>query len=262
MRNYLSDLRRCDRVIVDTFPRGIAGELDAFLPNISCTKILISRYLNQKYIESIDIDKSLQSYNAVVHPKDSLARPSYLKQFFSTEPWLLCSADEIFSQEKARQHLQLVRENAAPVIGFLGSGQMQEIIQAYQWAKRLRDDCPQLQVVFFTLEDLEEDSALCRKIWPAMQVYPALDLLVCSGGHNAINEAKVTNTQILVIPRKRRYDRQDLRATERPLVTSYKEIRIVCESLKIDSYRQQKPYADFANGAQKACTIIENLSES
>ncbi|MEE2904758.1 MAG: glycosyltransferase [Myxococcota bacterium] len=262
MENYFSDLQGCDRVIVDTFPRGIAGELVTILPKISCPKVFISRHLNQKYIESIDIYKSLQSFDAVIRPEDSLPPPSYLTHFFATESWLLCSSNEILSQKEARKYLQVVQKTKAPVIGFLGSGHQKEIFQGYQWAKRLRADFPQFKIIFLTLETLDEDSELCRKIWPVMKIYRALDLLICSGGHNAINEAKVTNTPALVIPRKRRYDRQDLRADGHAIAAGYEDICLACESLQKNPHEKRRPDAKFTNGAQKAYKIIEGLVES
>lgn len=260
MGNYLGEIGGYDRVIVDTFPRGIAGELSSILPKIRCPKILIHRYLNEKYVKSIDIQNALNEFDEILMPRDSLSIPQYLRRHSKTEPWLICSPEEILSVQEAQLELNIFERRQLPTVAFLGTGSHEEMFQSRRWAEQLRSECQFLNVIHFSLEPIDQSKILFRQIWPVMKVYRAIDLLVCSGGYNALTEASATQTRTIVTPRKRRYDRQDLRANEHEQATNYLQVREKCELFATDFRPRRTRTMVFENGANEACDRVEKLT--
>ena len=58
-----------DCLIVDTFPRGLGGELSDLLTKTDRPKILVNRYLNPEYIDRYQLKEFVrQNYNLILIP--------------------------------------------------------------------------------------------------------------------------------------------------------------------------------------------------
>ena len=60
-----------DRLIVDTFPRGIAGELPEIIDDLKIPKILASRFLNPAYVNKFNLQSDCLLYTSP-SPRDGL----------------------------------------------------------------------------------------------------------------------------------------------------------------------------------------------
>jgi len=128
----------CDLLVVDTFPRGLGGELADLLPLMTVPKALVHRDLNPRYVESYQLSDFIQSYDCLLLPGESgplVSHPAAVR----TEPWLIRDADELLPRADARRQLLAGIADDSPIVLVTGSGRTEEIDQMQQLAKWLRD---------------------------------------------------------------------------------------------------------------------------
>ena len=186
-------------LVVDVFPRGLAGELAELLPRLSCPKVLIHRDLNPNYIARFHLDQFVSHYDLLLLPGEP-APWSHLPTACHTPAWLLRDHDELLPPATARKWLNLTSSAA---LGVAASGRPEEMRELAQLAQQLASHfAGRLQVRLF--------SPLCKTASPRplLEFLPALDALVGSGGYNTVQEARQTCTPLFSFPRRRLYDRQ------------------------------------------------------
>ena len=209
-------------LVVDTFPRGLGGELAELLPAMAIPKALVHRDLNPKYIESFGLNDFVeQNY-------DLLLTPGELGQLDSvptlhTQPWLIRDSNELFSRKCAMTHFGLPGSDPTPVVLVSGCGRSEEISEIAELAAWLKLQLKERVRVRFcspTSNDLADVSA-----WPLLPLLPAVDVLIGAGGYNTVSEARATQTPLLAFARSRMYDRQYVRLHAREQFENRSQLR-------------------------------------
>ncbi|MDA0867265.1 MAG: hypothetical protein O2890_12785, partial [Cyanobacteria bacterium] len=121
---WISQPANC--LIVDTFPRGLVGELADILPKLQLPRILIHRDLNPNYIAAKNITAFVrQHYDQILIPGEPSAPLAHLPQAHGTDPWLLREADELSRvRDQVRDCWQLPSDR--PVIIICATGRPDE----------------------------------------------------------------------------------------------------------------------------------------
>lgn len=249
-----------DVLIVDTFPRGVLGELDDIFSEINCAKFLVHRDTVPKYINSAYVLRAVGFYDHILLPGE----PAPLEDRTNatrTKPWLIQDDDELHSLEEARRCLN-VRDDSLPTCLVVLSGKPQERQAFSELGLRLDQE---LQGTAFVRvsgdvpEVIESElSSIQIKFWPLMKVLPAVDFLIGAGGYNTVREAEATGTPLLAIPQKRMYDQQAKRLNRSQSFTNQLQlIESLKRQLKKFDPSQSSSRAKFQNGTYEALRKIE-----
>ncbi len=93
-------------LIVDTFPRGLAGELRELLPASRLPAALVHRDLAPEYVAWAKLGDFVRRYDVVFAPGElgPLAVAAG-ERLVATEPWLVCDAEELLAPAAARAAL-------------------------------------------------------------------------------------------------------------------------------------------------------------
>ena len=228
-------------LIVDTFPRGIGGELATVLPSLNAAKILIHRDLNPRYVAAASLrDFVASNYDLVLIPGagEGSDFPGQV-----TSPWLVRSSDELST---ANAHGQ-------PIV--CASGIAEELEWYGEVAARLPD-------------------ALCiapvcppgcpperwTRHWPAIDLFPGASVVVGGAGYNTVHEALACRVPLVTRSWPRMYDRQSRRAAR---AAQHAEVTIVTTPTEAVTAAQHHRSAgpcpvSFPNGASHAVSLIES----
>jgi len=265
----LPELRSCranDVLVVDAFPRGIAGELATELASIPSLKVFVHRDLNPEYVRQANLDRVLVEYQLILLAGEAgpLAKSAHVR----TAPWMICESGELMTRLVARKTLGITEDQDAPLIVVSGSGTASEAVASSRLACRLDQALEGKYLVRFCSLDaqgLRQAGELGCAVWPLMVALPGVDLLIGAGGYHTVYEARNTGTRLIGFPQQRVYDRQAkrLRASER--VTNFEEMITECllpgcESQSVGSSDVTDPNrpadVQYVNGAQQACELI------
>jgi hypothetical protein len=238
------DVRDCggDRLIVDTFPRGLVGELAAQSPDLRIPRILIHRDLNPRYIARYRLHAFVEThYDLVIVP--GAAEFCAFHPAVTTAPWLIRSAHELPSREAARAALGL---GGQPCVLVCASGNRDEVPWFERAANALAAALPHAAV------------RLASGYWPAMDLLPAASVVVGGAGYNTVNECAACGVPLVARPWPRLYDRQDRRAAAHANVTAVEtpEEAAAAAGRLLDQPRPPTPA--YANGAIEAVALIES----
>ncbi|HEV3201882.1 MAG TPA: glycosyltransferase [Bryobacteraceae bacterium] len=240
-------------LIVDTFPRGIGGELAGVLGNLAARKVLVQRELNSRYVEAARLREFVAAhYDLVLAPGagegSQLGGPAPAHE---THPWLVRCAGEIPDRAQARYVL------------VCASGKPEELQWYGEVISELRKlDCP-VPVRCVAADRPPECPLECWvRYWPAMELLGAAAVVVGGAGYNTIEECLACGVPLIARPWPRIYDRQDLRAQRasargRVLVVNEPQ-EAARQALKEIGNRTVRPL-DFANGVTEAVTLIGKL---
>jgi hypothetical protein len=254
-----------DVLIVDTFPRGLGGELADLLPGLDCCKVLVHRDLNPRYVSEFNLSSFVDQFELVIAPGE-LGELSSLSHVVRTNPWLLCEPDELFSPLRSRRLLQ-VDSDERPVVAVIGCGTEAEVNQMRDVADELALDFAGNAIVRFVTPRQTESAnenkraspgAIVVHVWPFLRVIRAVSVVVGGGGYNTVNEARATQTRLVGIPRKRMYDRQHLRLDDDERVPNSSDTaRLVKRALAAQQRESQGQgqvpvYVNGANAAARA----------
>lgn len=239
-------------MIVDTFPRGLGGELASWLPKISIPKVLVHRDLNPRYVRQFQLRSFVAVYDHILLPGEPAAFEA-LPQSIQTAPWLIRDDNELLTREESRTRLK-AGNTSAPVVAVLGCGKEQEIHRRAQLAVRIQHRLPHACVRFVSPLPLEPSgiSTVCG--WPLLEMLPGVDVMVGAGGYNTVQEARATKTPLLALPEKRLYDRQKHRLTQAEICDSDADLLRRLENL-IAKRPQQTPI--YTNGVHEAVQVLQ-----
>ena len=248
-----------DRLIVDTFPRGLIGELANVLAGFPGLKVLVQRDLNPRYVAKYDLDAFVaKSYDLVLAPgetnQDGLG-PS--PNAVITAPWLIRSRHELLTRVRARQVLGLQEERSC--IAVCAAGNAEELVWygnvvsallegSLEWdvrciAPRRPDACPTECFVSY---------------WPAMDLYSAVDIVIGGGGYNTIYECVACGVPLIAKAWPRKYDRQHLRASRAERIVDTPD-QAVAAALDLIRLQPGRRHLNFENGAADAVARIRQL---
>jgi predicted glycosyltransferase len=251
-------------LIIDTFPRGLGGELASFLPSLSeqISRVLIHRDLNPDYVQSKAIRPFVQQYySQILIPGEGDRVPlADLPQVQHTAPWLIRSAAELPDPAMARSLLRL-EAPSQPTVVVCAAGEPHEQHQLGELATHLAMTFPQVTVRCL--------APVCPLTCPPnlwVVHYPAIDLLqvanvvVGGAGYNTVAECQALGLPLVAFAFPRLYDRQAERANrsgywvEHPAAA----ISMVRRLLPATSRADARPA--YLNGAVQANAIIREYT--
>ena len=263
-----AEIARCSPscLIVDTFPRGICGELAGVLGGLKAYKVLVHRDLNPSYSAAAGIRAFVaEHYDMVLAP--GAAEGSLLGDLpiaSTTEPWLVRSADQIPDRSIARNVLRLGRDEPACVL-VCASGKAGEL----SWygevlsAIRRRDARTPARIVAAERpHDCPPEYWI--RYWPAMDLFGCAAVVVGGAGYNTIQECLAWGAPLVARAWPRTYDRQELRARNagtRGRVTLVQEPEEAARAAfeQIDGGTARVPR--FTNGAAEAVRRIATCTK-
>jgi predicted glycosyltransferase len=242
----------CGCLIVDTFPRGLGGELAKLLGSLKAKKVLIQRDLNPRYVVEAALRDFVQStYDLVLIPGEGETGVlSNLPAAVITKPWL------IRDPQPHREH------NGKGRILVCASGEIAELPWYGAVVSSLLSHSPAV--------DVRCVAPTCPsgcphenwvEHWPAADLYPEADVVIGCAGYNTIHECAAYQIPLIARPWPRKYDRQWLRArraAKRGTVTIVEKPQDAADAA-IRQLEQLPPRTlpiDFQNGVAEATYLI------
>ena len=252
-------------LIVDTFPRGLVGELTPCFDLIpSLPKVWIHRDLSPTYVERYDLRSHVQHhYHQVLIPGE-LADPPLGDLGVRTPPWLLRNPQELPSRQQIRAQMGVTEENT-PLIVICASGQEQERSLYGQLAAIISTQFSHLFVRCLSA-DLPPGCPLPLWIqhWPGIEILWGADLILGAAGYNTIMECLALGIPLIAFPWRRLYDRQRRRIqaaqalNSTPILTVQSIPAALLAIQTLLNQPRQIPRAHYRNGTLIAAQIIEN----
>lgn len=273
-----------DCLIVDTFPRGLGGELAEILPQLSVPRILVHRDLNPDYVQAKDLSVFVaQHFEQILIPGegDNLSF-SYLPNVYHTDPWLIRNADELPSLETARSLLRLPANSVSTTLvcassplppshpfgeasyagkGARGLGQLDQEVSLFgKLTAQLQAALPEAAIRCLSPQCPPYcPPELWVTHWPGIDCLQVADVVVGGAGYNTTYECAALQIPLVSFAFPRLYDRQ-LRRAERSnyLVQSIPEaIATVKTLLQQSPQRRRNRPINYVNGAVEAVKEIE-----
>lgn len=243
--------KECDVLIVDTFPRGLGGELVDLLPDVRVPKVLVHRDLNPKYVEQYDLAEFVTAYDCLLMPGETGPLCSH-SNAVATDRWLIRDSDELLPRETARQQLLDDVADDLPIVVVSGSGRSEEVSEMQGLAEELCGELSGEAHVCFVGPAHDR-----QPVWPLLSVMNAVDVLVGAGGYNTVSETRATNTPLLAMPRPRLYDRQHDRLSSTEIVES-RHVIVPRIRAALAARSDYEP-ARFSNGTHRAIDAVRQL---
>lgn len=261
VKNILNNNYNC--LIVDTFPRGLGGELADILPKLQhIPRILIHRDINPHYVTAKNLREfATKNFDAIIVPGEGEDLPLCdLPNVYHTAPWLIRNPWELPKQNWTRSHL-LKSEKYAKIILVCATGKTSEIPIFTELALRIEQTFPDCVVRILAATC---PSNTVKHLWvshhPGIECIAAADIVVGGAGYNIVCECMNLSVPLIAIAFPRLYDRQAKRAVKTYQVqntqSAISTIRMLLEQLKSN---QVRPAPSYLNGAIQAFDIIEQI---
>ncbi len=225
-------------LIVDTFPRGLGGELTAFLAKCPARKVLIHRDLAPDYIEwAANLPNFVAThYDLILCPGES-GPFSNLPEARLTSPWLVRPPVPV--------------PNQAPVV-VCAAGNVEELSWYGEVCSFLSTKIEFQCLAAERPAGCPRGNWICH--WPAIDFIAGAQVVIGGAGYNTVYECVVTGTPLIARPWPRKYDRQQLRAGRHPNITIVDTPSEAASAALI--HRAPTPRPDFSNGALDAARLI------
>lgn len=247
------------RLIVDTFPRGLGGELVKLLPSVTCPTVLIHRDLNPQYVQRYQLDEFVaEHFDLVIVPgEEPTLTPT--ERFCDVPPFFIHDADELLSGTAAREILigTHISHSDAPLVLILATGHREEIIEMHTIAAALAASCSRSAIIrLATLIEptTAETRSICVRQWPMLPLLSGVDLIISSGGYNSVNEARAVGVPLIGIARQRLYDRQ---ARRLGIAATTAHLDELIAHVRVLSRRTNNTQPSFQNGAHASVQAIQ-----
>lgn len=248
-------------LVVDTFPRGLVGELAELLPRLKAIKILVHRDLTPSYIQAKALEEFVQThYNQVLIPGEGHAPLAHLNQAHQTLPWLMRDVTELRDiRESLQERFRLPQH--LPVIVVCATGQPNELEIFGEVTQQLTQHYPEVFVRCLAHErppGCLPDQWIYH--WPGLEMLQFADGVVGAAGYNTTYECAALGVPLVSLPMERKYDRQAQRAAAQsiPAMSIEDCIQAVGVILAKTPLRSQ-PMA-MRNGVHEAIALISNLN--
>ncbi|MBD2452050.1 UDP-N-acetylglucosamine--LPS N-acetylglucosamine transferase [Nostoc sp. FACHB-152] len=251
----------CDRLIIDTFPRGLGGELADILPQMhSIARILIHRDINPDYVTAKNLRSFVaENYDQVIVPGEGEDLPlADLANVQHTAPWLIRNAWELADKMTVRSHILKVEPSIKTIV-VCAAGNASELSLFAQLTQRLQQnflDCAvRILAANCPAKNLED---LWISHHPGMECLAAADVVVGGAGYNTVYECAALGVPLVAFAFKRLYDRQAKRAKKVYRVTTIAEavttVRTLLEKVELANHLFVPSYV---NGAVQAVNHIQ-----
>ena len=268
--NRVVDLIRAERfdtLVIDTFPRGLGGELAPLLPNLRCRKVLVHRDLAPKYCSQFRLSHFLHHFDLVVVPGEPASFDDFPRAK-RTAPWLIRDQHELLSPREARRLLN-VRSDDRPVVAVIGSGRDEEIERMQCFASQLASEFASRAAVRFIApgSGRRSDSRLPSRsnlttvhLWPFFLSILGVSIFVGGGGYNCVHEARATRTRYIGLSWPRLYDRQRRRLQDSERAADFEQARHRVRTA-IEAHPETLSFrsCNFDNGVHGAIRAIDAL---
>jgi predicted glycosyltransferase len=248
-------------LIVDTFPRGLGGELAEIfplLPNIP--KILIHRDLNPNYIKAKNLIKFVaHTYDRIIIPGEGTQLPfAHLPQTYHTKPWLIRNAEELPYLKTAYQLLKLDRINPSEkIILIIASGRVEELSLYGQLTHAIIETFPNIQVRCLSpVKPPQCPPQAWILHYPAIECLLAADIAIGSGGYNTVYECQALKIPLIAFSFPRMYDRQQIRLQKNPIIAIDSIENAIAAINTLLHFPTPKPPIKYDNGAIDAIKLI------
>ncbi|HEV2690541.1 MAG TPA: glycosyltransferase [Bryobacteraceae bacterium] len=229
-------------LIVDTFPRGLGGELADSLPSLAARKVLIHRDLNPHYVRTTGLRDFVRShYDLILIPgEDEGGAFSDLPAAVVTAPWLIRSSTEV----STRSGILICAAGTAEELPWYGA------IAALLRARCVAPVCP-----------LGCPPECWLDYWPAADLIAGSSVVIGGAGYNTVHECLAYRVPLIARPWPRTYDRQWLRArraTKRGEVTIVRDPEeAAAAALKQLQVSRPPGPIEFRNGADESFALLE-----
>ncbi|MBD0336781.1 MAG: hypothetical protein ICV62_14930 [Cyanobacteria bacterium Co-bin13] len=274
----LSTTCRC--LIVDTFPRGLGGELADLLPRLSCPKVLIHRDLSWDYVRSHHLpDFVARHYDSIIIPGEGAVPLASLPLAHPTPPWLIYgTADLAEAFQSQVSSPDQGPEGCLSSNPFTGKRPLILVCAAGNAAEQafFGTLTHQLQQAFphTSLRCLSASCppgcppALWLQAWPGLPWVAQATVVVGGGGYNTVYECAALKKPLIAFAWPRLYDCQARRLSRygTQVSTNSEAIAQVNATLQSPQNLQPpdpnpRPCTPYPNGATDAFRHIQRLTD-
>jgi hypothetical protein len=219
-----------DLLVVDTFPRGLGGELAEWLPGWSAgLKVLVSRVLPESYVRQFQLASfSRDTFDMVFAPGEPSWWNANEPVVTRTSPWLVRHADELLAPEDAAQRLGCERHERCVLV--VGSGTLDECREWIDWFRDLLSRWPAagpplrlaLPNEIANLEGLPA-GVIVRHV-PLVELLTGAAAVVGNAGYHLVQETRWLGAPGRFLARRRLYDEQGGRLRDDERAASLAEL--------------------------------------
>jgi hypothetical protein len=250
-----------DCLVVDTFPRGLVGELAGLIPRSKpLCRVLIHRDLNPHYVATKGLEAFVtQHYDGVLLPGES-APLAHLPQTQTTAPWLSRSASELTDPAVLRAHFKLSSDR--PLLLVCATGNPQELAFFGQITEQLVTAFPTVTVRCLAATcppHCSPEHWLCH--WPGLEVLQLAHAVVGGGGYNLVHECTALGIPLVAFAMPRRYDRQARRIRQYGYLVENGKAAISTLTPLLAAGPPRRPPTAYANGIGEAIKHIETWQQ-
>ncbi len=241
-----------EALIVDTFPRGVVGELDG--APWRCPRLLVHRDLTDAYALRREVSDAAAAFDAIVAPGESgpwATQPG--ARITATAPWLIAATERIEERGRARAALGVEEADRRPVVAVVTTSTDDDALALGRLGRALAEELRER--VHVVVVDLHERGAPV----PLARLMSGIDLVVGGGGYHLVHEARATATPLCALPAPRTYDVQSrrLRSGERA-----RDLEDVARRIRAVSPRTAPPPSSIVDGAAEGVQVVEELVAS
>lgn len=258
-------------LVVDTFPRGLVGDLVNILPRLQATKVLIARDLNPDYVERFAVTDFVESnFDMLLNPGEGARTtlPVLCGNYcYETEPWLIRSKHELaVLRHQMRCDLGVLDAESAGdqiLLVVCASGNARDLAYFGSLTERVARKFPELVVRCLSpLLPSTCPPSLWISYWPGIEVIAAADVVLGAAGYNTLNECIAIGVPLICVPRRRLYDRQGLRASRATKVAATSDAALYAlERLLETQAFSARASLSFENGAVEAFKQIHFVTQ-
>ncbi|BAY13916.1 UDP-N-acetylglucosamine--LPS N-acetylglucosamine transferase [Calothrix sp. NIES-2098] len=259
-----------DRLIIDTFPRGLGGELVDILPNLRhIPQILIHRDIKPRYIAAKKLRSFvLDNFDKVIVPGEGEDLPFCdLPMVQHTAPWLIRNSWELADRITMRSHILKVDETVKTIL-VCAAGRKSELSLFGKLALHLQQKFPDCAVrILAATLPRECPEALWVSHYPGIECLAAADVVVGGAGYNTVYECAAVGVPLVALAFERIYDRQERRAYKSYGVQNLTDTLLDEQLLRIEQtvsflleqaeLREKLSVPSYINGAVQAVDCIE-----
>jgi predicted glycosyltransferase len=251
---------KCDRLIIDTFPRGLGGELADILPQMqSVPRILIHRDIHPDYVTAKNLRSFVaENYDTVIVPGEGKDLPlADLPNVHHTAPWLIRNAGELPDRMTVRSHILKVDPDIQTIL-VCAAGNASELSLFAQLTLRLHQNFPECAVRILAANcPTDCPEALWINHHPGMECLAAANIVVGGAGYNTVYECAALDVPLVAFAFKRLYDRQGKRANQAYRVQNIQQaIATVKTLLDKEKPKNNSSVPTYINGAIQAMDDI------
>lgn len=190
-----------DLLLVDVFPRGVAGELQPLLGR--CPAWLVSRWVAPAYYLHPLVREAIESrYECVLWSEDPPPPLAALRVPQARVPPILLRPP-ILGRDEARRALGVA--SGEPLVLALGSGDVERQARLCRLLARIAS---RVGAAFRFVSAEIPPAAPVHRGFPAAALLAAADVVVSAGGYHAFHESRLHGVPTVFIPQRRRYDDQ------------------------------------------------------